>query len=143
MRRTRRPAQPERAVYQSVTRSIVVRVAPSYLAEDSNPAAGRYVWAYTVEIENHGSETVRLMARHWIITDAMNRVEEVQGDGVVGEQPVLGPREAFRYSSGCPLQTPSGTMRGSYRMVTDAGEAFDVEIPEFSLHLPGATSKAH
>ncbi|HYG25897.1 MAG TPA: Co2+/Mg2+ efflux protein ApaG [Caulobacteraceae bacterium] len=143
MRRPGRPAQPERAVYQSVTRSILVRVAPSYLADDSEPQNARYVWAYTVEIENHGSETVQLMSRHWIITDAMNRVEEVEGDGVVGEQPVLGPREAFRYSSGCPLQTPSGTMRGSYRMVTEDGEAFDVAIPEFSLHLPGAASKAH
>src|SRR5690606_13629843 len=115
MRRTRRPAPPERAVYQSVTRSILVRVAPAYLAEESDPEAPRYVWAYTVEIENHGEETVQLIARHWIVTDALNRVEEVQGEGVVGEQPTLKPREAFRYSSGCPLPTPSGTMRGSYR----------------------------
>lgn len=143
MRRPSRPAQPERAVYQAVTRSIVVRVAPTFLAEDSDPDNRRYVWAYTVEIENHGEETVQLVSRHWIITDALNRVEEVEGEGVVGEQPTLSPREAFRYSSGCPLQTPSGAMRGSYRMVTDAGEAFDVAIPEFSLHLPGAASKAH
>lgn len=143
MRRPGRPASPERSVYQALTRGILVRVAPSYLAEDSDPENGRYVWAYTVEIENHGAETVQLISRHWIITDARNRVEEVQGEGVVGEQPVLAPREAFRYSSGCPLTTPSGAMRGSYRMMTDAGEAFDVEIPEFSLHLPGAASKAH
>jgi ApaG protein len=143
MRRGRRPPSPERAVYQAVTRNILVRVAPSFLASDSDPENGRFVWAYTVEIENHGEETVQLISRHWIITDAMNRTEEVTGEGVVGEQPVLGPREAFRYSSGCPLKTPSGAMRGSYRMMTDAGEPFDIEIPEFSLHLPGAASKAH
>jgi ApaG protein len=143
MRRTRRPPTPERPVYQALTRHILVRVAPSYLPEDSDPQNGRFVWAYTVEIENHGPETVQLISRHWIITDAMNRVEEVQGEGVVGEQPVLGPREAFRYSSGCPLTTPSGAMRGSYRLMTDAGEPFDVEIPEFSLHLPGASRQAH
>ena len=143
MRRGRRPPAPERAVYQSVTRGILVRVSPTYLAEDSDAGAGRFVWAYTVEIENHGEETVQLISRHWIVTDAMNRVDEVVGEGVVGEQPMLGPREAFRYTSGCPLQTPSGTMHGSYRMMTDAGEPFDVEIPEFSLHLPGAASRAH
>ena len=143
MRRPTRPATPERSVYQAATRNILVRVAPSYLASDSDPENGRFVWSYTVEIENHGQETVQLISRHWIITDAMNRIEEVQGEGVVGEQPVLAPREAFRYSSGCPLQTPSGTMRGSYRMMTDAGEPFDIEIPEFSLHLPGAAKQAH
>lgn len=143
MRRPKKPATPERPVYQAVTRNILVRVAPSYLPEDSDPETGRFLWAYTVEIENHGEETVQLIARHWIITDAMNRVEEVTGEGVVGEQPVLGPREAFRYSSGCPLKTPSGAMRGSYRMMTDAGEPFDIEIPEFSLHLPGAAKRAH
>lgn len=142
MRRPKRPVQ-DRSVYQAVTRDILVRVAPSYLASDSDPENRRFVWAYTVEIENHGQETVQLIARHWIITDAMNRVEEVEGEGVVGEQPTLGPREAFRYSSGCPLQTPSGAMRGSYRMMTEAGEPFDVEIPEFSLHLPGAAKQAH
>ncbi len=143
MRRPTRPDLPERSVYQALTRGILVRVTPSFLAEDSDPEAGRYLWAYTVEIENHGQETVQLISRHWIITDAMNRVEEVVGEGVVGEQPTLGRMEAFRYSSGCPLQTPSGTMRGSYRMMSEAGDPFDVEIPEFSLHLPGAAKKAH
>jgi ApaG protein len=139
----RRPPPPERPVYQALTRGILVRVAPSYLAGDSNPDESDYRWAYTVEIENHGEETVQLISRHWIITDAVNRVHEVVGEGVVGEQPVLRPREAFRYTSMCPLNTSSGAMRGTYRMMTDAGEPFDVDIPEFSLHLPGASRQAH
>ena len=117
---------------------ILVRVEPRYLADQSDPREGRYVWSYTVEIENHGDETVQLMSRRWLITDALNRTEEVVGAGVVGEQPTLKPREAFRYTSGCPLTTSSGEMRGAYQMVTDAGEAFEVEIPAFSLHLPSA-----
>jgi ApaG protein len=143
MRRGRRPAAPERPVYQALTRHILVRVQPAYMPEESNPDAGRHVWSYVVEIENHGPDTVQLISRHWIITDALNRVEEVQGEGVVGEQPTLGPREAFRYNSICPLTTSSGAMRGSYQLVTADGEAFDVAIPEFSLHLPGAASRAH
>jgi ApaG protein len=143
MRRPRRPAPPERSVYQALTRHILVRVAPTYTPEESDPDEGRYVWSYIVEIENHGPETVQLISRHWIITDARNRVEEVRGEGVVGEQPTLSPREAFRYNSACPLTTPSGAMRGSYRLMTDTGEPFDIEIPEFSLHLPGAAKKAH
>jgi ApaG protein len=143
MRRPRRPQAPERPVYQALTRHILVRVYPAYMPEESDEANGRYVWSYTVEIENHGPETVQLISRHWIITDARNRVEEVKGDGVVGEQPTMSPREAFRYSSACPLTTPSGAMRGSYHLVTDTGEGFDVEIPEFSLHLPGAARQAH
>jgi len=143
MRRPTRPAAPERPVYQALTRSILVRVQPSYSPEDSDPDESRYIWGYVVEIENHGEETVQLISRHWIITDARNRVEEVRGDGVVGEQPTLGPREAFRYNSMCPLTTSSGAMRGSYQLVTADGEAFDAAIPEFSLHLPGAASRAH
>ncbi len=138
MTRINRRGSPDSPVYEARTGDILVRVSPTYLPEDSNPEAGRWIWAYTVEIENHGRDTVTLVSRHWIITDAMNRVEEVQGQGVVGEQPVLGPREAFRYASGCPLSTPSGAMRGTCQMVTAAGDAFDVEIPAFSLHLPGA-----
>lgn len=143
MRRIRRRGNLDSPVYEARTRDILVRVRPEYLARDSAPDEGRFVWGYTVEIENHGRETVRLMTRHWIITDALNRSEEVRGEGVVGEQPTLGPREAFRYASGCPLPTPSGMMRGTYQMVTDQGEAFDIEIPEFSLHLPGAARTAH
>lgn len=123
-------------VYEARTRDIVVRVSPAFMPEQSEPDEGRWFWSYTVEIENHGAETVQLVSRHWIITDALNRREEVRGPGVVGEQPVLGPREAFRYSSGCPLRTSSGAMRGEYQMVTTEGRTFDVDIPEFSLDLP-------
>jgi ApaG protein len=135
---TRRSAFRDAPIYQARTRDVVVRVIASYAPEQSDEAERRHYWYYTVEIENHGKETVQLISRHWIITDAMNRVQEVQGLGVVGEQPVLKPAEAFRYTSGCPLSTPSGTVRGSYHMVTPDGEDFDVAIPEFSLHLPGA-----
>jgi ApaG protein len=143
MSRIRRRGTPDNPVYEARTRDILVRVAPAYMAEQSRPEEGQWLWSYVVEIENHGTQTVTLMSRHWIITDARNRVEEVKGPGVVGEQPVLGPREAFRYNSGCPLTTPSGSMRGTYQMVTAAGEAFDVEIPAFSLHLPGALRRVN
>ncbi len=127
--------------YEATTRGVRVRVTPAYLPDQSSPDEGRYVWAYTVEIENRGAETVRLVSRHWVITDAMNRMEEVRGPGVVGEQPTLAPGESFRYTSGCPLPTPSGAMGGAYQMVTASGEGFDAEIPEFSLHLPEATRR--
>jgi ApaG protein len=113
-------------------------VATSYLPARSDPLENRHVWAYVVEIENHGTETVQLVSRRWVITDALNRVEEVNGPGVVGEQPLFKPRDAFRYSSGCPLNATSGIMRGTYQMVTDDGESFGVTVPEFSLDLPGA-----
>ncbi|MCF8506769.1 MAG: Co2+/Mg2+ efflux protein ApaG [Caulobacter sp.] len=138
MSRINRRGSPDSPVYEARTGDILVRVSPAYLPEDSNPENGRWIWSYTVEIENHGKDTVTLVSRHWVITDGLNRVEEVKGQGVVGEQPVLGPREAFRYASGCPLATPSGAMRGTYQMVTAKGEAFEAAIPEFSLHLPGA-----
>lgn len=134
----RRSSYQDSPVYEASTRGVIVRVICSYLPDQSDPAEGRWVWAYMVEIENHGTETVQLATRHWIITDALNRVEEVRGPGVVGEQPLLKAGEAFRYTSGCPLTTPSGTMRGSYQMTTEAGETFEVAIPEFSLDLPGA-----
>jgi ApaG protein len=127
--------------YEARTRDILVRVTPSYLEDRSRPEEGEWAWAYAIDIENHGEETVTLVTRHWFITDGLNRTEEVAGPGVVGEQPTLAPGEAFRYQSGCPLPTPSGSMRGSYRMVSETGEGFDVEIPEFSLHLPGATRR--
>jgi ApaG protein len=126
-------------VYEARTGDVLVRVAPSYLPEQSDPAEGRYVWAYVIEIENHGERTLTLLSRRWTITDANNREEVVEGEGVVGEQPRLAPREAFRYASGCPLATSSGVMQGSYSMHADDGETFTVEIPAFSLHLPGAT----
>jgi len=125
-------------VYEARTHDIVVRVVATYLPDQSDPDESQYFWAYTVEIENHRRETVQLVSRRWIITDALNHVEEVSGPGVVGEQPELKPGGAYRYTSGCPLSTPSGAMRGSYRMIADSGLGLDVEIPEFSLHLPGA-----
>lgn len=129
--------------YAATTRGIQVRVTPTYLPAQSDPDRSQFFWAYTVEIENRGEETVRLISRHWIITDARNRVEEVRGPGVVGEQPTLQPGDAFQYTSGCPLPTSSGDMRGAYQMLNQAGEYFDAEIPEFSLHLPGAARRVN
>ena len=125
-------------VYEATTRNVLVRVVANYLPEQSDPIEQRYVWSYTIEIENHGQETVQLISRRWLITDGRNQTEEVAGPGVVGEQPRLKPREAFRYTSGCPLSTPSGEMRGTYQMLTDEGDMFEAEVPAFSLHLPGA-----
>lgn len=123
-------------MYSKTTRGIRVTVEPAFLEEQSSPAEGRYFWAYRVRIENGGAETVQLLRRHWRITDALGRLQEVRGDGVVGEQPVLGPGEAFEYTSGCPLTTPSGIMAGAYAMETPDGRAFDAEIPAFSLDSP-------
>ncbi|MGL5117185.1 MAG: Co2+/Mg2+ efflux protein ApaG [Beijerinckiaceae bacterium] len=124
-------------MYKAVTRDVSVSVEPEYLAERSAPGDDQYFWAYTVEIENHGSRAVQLKRRHWIITDGRGHREEVRGPGVVGEEPIIEPGECFRYASGCPLTTPDGFMVGSYDMIADNGEAFSVEIPAFSLHLPG------
>lgn len=123
-------------MYTSVTRGIRVTVQPVYLEDQSVPAENRYVWAYHVRIENEGTETVRLRTRHWKITDAMGRVQEVRGPGVVGEQPVLEPGGSFEYTSGTPLPTPSGIMVGSYGMEAASGAAFDVAVPAFSLDSP-------
>jgi ApaG protein len=130
--------QSKSPVYEATTRGVLIRVVANYLPEQSDPIEARYFWSYTIEIENHGEETVQLISRRWLITDGRNKTEEVSGPGVVGEQPRLKPREAFRYTSGCPLATPSGAMRGAFQMLTDGGEVFDAEIPAFSLHLPGA-----
>ena len=123
-------------MYKSRTDDIEVTVEPRFMADRSDPGAGRYFWAYTVLIANHGVRTVQLVARHWRITDASGRLEEVRGEGVVGEQPVLKRGERFKYTSGCPLTTPSGFMAGAYKMVDESGNAFDVEIPAFSLDTP-------
>lgn len=123
--------------YIAETEDIVVRVRPSYLAGQSDPASKRWVWAYQVEIENRGEAQVQLMSRHWIITDAYGRVEEVRGAGVVGEQPVIGPGDSYSYASGCPLRTPSGSMVGAYSMTDDSGRTFEAAIPAFSLDVPG------
>ena len=113
-----------------------VSVRPQYLDAHSNPEEQHFVFAYTVTIRNTGEHTAQLMSRHWIITDANNQVEEVRGDGVVGEQPVLKPGESFEYTSGCPLTTPVGSMRGTYQCVADDGTAFEATIPEFVLSMP-------
>ena len=123
-------------MYSMTTRSIKVTVKPVYLEDQSTPADGHYVWAYHVRIENHGNGTVQLRNRYWRITDSLGRVQEVRGAGVIGEQPVLKPGQAFEYTSGTPLQTPSGIMVGTYQMESESGERFDVSIPAFSLDSP-------
>jgi len=126
------------AMYEAVTRGIRIRVTPQFLEQESSPDESRYLWAYTIDIRNEGSETVQLRSRHWRITDASGRTQEVSGPGVVGQTPVLAPGASFRYTSGCPLHTPSGIMAGSYQMTSAAGELFNVTIPAFSLDSPHA-----
>jgi ApaG protein len=123
-------------MYKQTTRSISVTVRPVYLEDQSTPSDNHYVWAYQVKIENEGSETVRLRSRFWRITDALGRTQEVRGDGVVGEQPVLRPGESFEYTSGTPLATPSGIMVGAYTMEAGDGSHFDIDVPAFSLDSP-------
>jgi len=120
-------------MYQATTRDIQITVTPKFLTKESSPDKNHFVWAYSIEIANHGSETVQLMSRYWRITDGTGKVQEVQGPGVVGEQPVLPPGESFSYTSGVPLTTPSGFMAGHYVMVTEDGERFEVTVPAFSL----------
>jgi ApaG protein len=122
--------------YSALTRQIEVKVTPQFMADRSSPDNSYFFWAYTIKLSNHGGETVQLKTRHWRITDAHGRLQEVRGAGVVGETPVLKPGESFEYTSGVPLPTPSGFMAGTYGMVTVAGEPFDIEIPAFSLDLP-------
>ena len=116
---------------------IGIHVATNYIDDQSEPDADRYVFAYTITISNNGEMPATLMSRHWIITDANGKVQEVNGDGVVGEQPYLQPGERFRYSSGAVLETPVGAMHGLYRMVTDTGSSFDAPIEPFTLAVPG------
>jgi ApaG protein len=118
------------------SRAIAIEVATRFLPEESAPDDGRYVFAYTIRIHNHGAVAAQLISRHWIITDANGKVQEVRGDGVVGEQPRLAPGESFEYTSGAVLETGLGTMRGSYRMRTDDGTAFDAPIDAFTLSIP-------
>jgi ApaG protein len=120
-------------MYRAVTRNIEVKVTPRFVADRSSPDNNYFFWAYTIAITNSGTETVQLKTRHWRITDAHGRKQEVRGAGVVGEEPVLKAGESYEYTSGVPLQTPSGFMVGTYGMVTVAGEHFDIEIPPFSL----------
>jgi ApaG protein len=124
------------AMYEETTQGVRVSVNPVYLDNQSEPERGHYVWAYQVTIANEGGETVQLLTRHWKITDGNGLLHEVQGPGVVGEQPVLKPGEQFEYTSGTPLTTPSGIMVGTYQMQSASGETFDAVVPAFSLDSP-------
>lgn len=120
-------------MYRTVTHNIEVVATPRFVADRSSPESNYFFWAYTISITNNGTETVQLKTRHWRITDANGRRQEVRGAGVVGEEPVLKAGEAFEYTSGVPLQTPSGFMVGSFGMVSASGEHFNIEVPAFSL----------
>lgn len=122
--------------YVEETRSVIVRVSVNYLPEQSQPQGGRWFWAYHIRIENHGDMAVQLLTRRWEIRDARNTVHMVEGEGVVGEQPVVKPGGSYDYVSGCPLNTSSGAMVGTYQMIGDDGSRFDVAIPRFDLRAP-------
>jgi ApaG protein len=124
---------------EAVTRHIRVSVETEYAPSRSNPAQNQWFFLYTIRLANEGRETVQLISRHWLITDAMGQTEEVRGPGVVGKQPVLEPGESFEYTSGCQLKTPFGSMRGTYQMVTDKRENFDIQIPLFTMTEPYTT----
>ncbi len=123
-------------MFSKITRSIKITATPHFLDQHSEPEEDHYVWAYTIQLENDGEETVQLMRRHWKITDAHGLTQEVRGEGVIGEQPVLKPGEAYRYTSGTALATASGIMSGEYEMSTPSGQTFDAEVPAFSLDSP-------
>jgi ApaG protein len=122
--------------YEAITRGVTVRVSVTYLPDQSEPAHGRWFWAYHIRIENDGDGAVQLLTRHWIITDGRGGQEEVRGDGVVGDQPMIDPGESYDYVSGCPLKTPSGSMEGSYGMIDADGTPFEIAIPTFLLQSP-------
>ena len=126
--------------HAAVTGDVTVRVSVSYLPEQSEPGRGRWFWAYHIRLENDGPGAVQLLTRHWIITDGRGARHRVEGEGVVGEQPLILPGASYDYVSGCPLATPTGSMRGRYRMMREDGEEFDVEIPKFGLLAPAVES---
>jgi ApaG protein len=131
-------------MYEQTTADLLVRVAPRYLPEESKPDERRFVWAYSIDIENLSADTVQLISRHWRITDANGLTQDVRGEGVVGQQPVLKPGERFSYTSACPLTTESGMMFGSYQMVrVENGGAFDIAVPAFALDSPTETRLAN
>lgn len=130
-------------MYSKTTRDITVTVKPTYLDEQSDPGGDHYVWAYQVTIRNGGAKAIQLRSRYWKITDENGVVKEVEGEGVVGEQPMLAPGESFEYTSGTPLPTPGGIMVGAYRMESTDGETFTVDIPAFSLDSPYQHSVLH
>lgn len=123
-------------MFTKTTRGVKITAMPQFLPEHSAPDEDHFVWAYTIQLENYGEESVQLINRHWRITDAQGVTQEVHGPGVVGEQPVLKPGETFQYTSGTALAAPSGVMLGRYEMVSPSGESFDVDIPAFSLDSP-------
>ena len=123
-------------MYNAVTRAISVDVTPIFLEDQSEPSDNHFVWAYQVTITNNGPDRVQLLRRHWMITDAAGHCQDVEGEGVIGEQPFLNPGEEFEYTSGCPLATASGIMVGTYLMENAKGESFDIAIPAFSLDSP-------
>lgn len=129
--------------YETVTRNIRVAVVPDFLDDQSEPSEGRYLWSYHIIIENKGGEAVQLLSRHWFITDSRGRVREVRGAGVVGEQPVIQPGSAFEYTSGAPLETPSGVMTGTYQVRAVSGENFEIDIPLFALESPYESRQVH
>lgn len=133
----------EAGFYEQTTNKITVSVESFYLDDQSAPEDNHFVWAYRVRIENNGTETVQIMARHWHITDSHGNIQEVQGDGVVGEQPILAPGDFFEYTSGTPLNTPSGIMVGTYQVKSDDGRRFDIGIPAFSLDSPHQAVQIH
>jgi ApaG protein len=131
-------------MYEQETSGLMVRVEPQFLPEESAPDEGRFVWAYTIEIENRGADSVQLISRFWRITDENGLTQEVEGPGVVGQQPVIPPGESFRYTSAAPLAAPSGMMMGAYSMRrVDNGEAFDIAVPLFALDSPHQTRLAN
>lgn len=131
-------------MYEQETSGLVVRVEPRFLPEESAPEQSRYVWAYTIEIENRGAKTVQLLSRFWRITDENGLTHEVRGPGVVGEQPVIKPGKSYRYSSACPLAAPSGMMVGAYSMQRlEDGGAFDIAVPLFALDSPHQSKRAN
>jgi len=129
--------------YELETRRIRVAVRPAYLDDQSSPEDDRFVWSYTVTIENRSTEPVQILSRYWNIVDGTGRVQEVRGAGVVGAQPVIAPGESFQYTSGCPLETASGTMSGRYQMMSASGESFEAEIPAFLLESPYERRQIH
>jgi ApaG protein len=129
--------------YEETTRDIKIAVEPDFLEDQSDPDENRYLWSYRVTIENKSERTVQLLSRYWRITDGRGRVREVRGDGVIGEQPVIAPGRAFEYTSGAPLETPSGFMTGTYHMRASSGESFEVGIPMFALESPYAARRMH
>lgn len=129
--------------FEKTTESITVRVCPEFMEDHSQPENSHFFWAYHVTIENKSNKTVQLLTRHWRISDAKGLIQDVKGDGIVGNQPVLKPGERFQYSSGAPLKTPSGMMFGSYGVIESEGTSFNVEIPAFSLDSPYRNTSVH